>query len=382
MARRPPGPQVQDLLLSALLAALGLLEVWLPLESAFGDGSPVVSSVGIVAVAALLTQRRRRPRVALCALAVWPALGVLTWGHLQVLFFGQLVPTYVLAYSLARHAHGSLRWASALLIAAYLALADLAFPELRDPGELLFHWLTVLLAYLVGRGLRASEERALAAARAAERAEAEARERTANAIAEERARIARELHDIVTHAVGVMVVQAGAAEQVVDENPEFVRGALRAIRASGTGALSEMRRMVQMLRAPDPEDALTPLPGLDALPDLLASVRDAGLDVRLTRTGEPVALGRGMDLAAYRIVQEGLSNVRRHSTAPEAAVELHFGDDLRIRVSDAGPARPSDGAPGHGIIGMRERVSLFGGTLTVTDGDGFAIEAVMPLERR
>lgn len=380
MARPRFSPQAQDLVVSALLAALGLFEVWLPMESVFGAGSPAVSSVGIVAVAALLSQRRARPWVAVAALLVWPVLGLLTGGQLQVLFLGQLVPTYVLAYSMARHAPGALRWLAALLIAAYLALADLALPDLRSPGELIFHWATVALAYLIGRGLRASEEKAVAAAVAAEQADAASRERSAAAVAEERARIARELHDIVTHAVGVMVVQAGAAEQVVDENPEFVRRALGAIRTSGTGAMSEMRRMVQMLRVPDPVAALTPLPGLEALPELVAAVRDAGLEVRVTRTGRHVPLGGGLDLAAYRIVQEALSNVRRHSAATSADVGIHFGDDLRIRVSDPGPALPGGAAPGHGLVGIRERVSLFGGTLTVHDEDGFAVEAVLPLE--
>jgi len=372
---------VQDAGVAVLVAVLGLVEVWLPMESVYGDGSPVVSSVGIVTFAALLSQRRTRPRMALAALAVWPVLGVLTGGSLQVLFLGQLMPMLVLVYSLARHAPGRLRWVTAVAMAVLLVVADLFIPLLRDPGELVFHWGAVTLAYLCGHGLRVSADRAAAAAVRAHQAETEAREKAAAAVVEERARIARELHDIVAHAVGVMVVQAGAAEQVVDDDPAFARRALATIRTTGSSALTEMRRMVHMLRELEPTGALTPQPGVDALPELLGAVRGSGLDVDVEMTGERTELAAGLDLTAYRIVQEALTNVRRHSAAERARVALHFGpEDLRIRISDDGPARPADGEPGHGIVGMRERAALFGGTLTVTSEPGFTVDAVLPLE--
>ncbi|TRW46099.1 sensor histidine kinase [Georgenia yuyongxinii] len=373
--------QLQDVGVAALVAVLGLVEVWLPMESVYGSGSPVVSSVGIVAFAVLLSQRRIRPRLALAALAVWPVFGVLTGGSLQVLFLGQLVPMLVLVYSLARHAPGRLRWLTAIAMAVLLVVADLFLPLLRDPGELVFHWGAVTLAYLCGHGLRASADRAAAAAVRAHQAETEARERAAAAVAEERARIARELHDIVAHAVGVIVVQAGAAEQVVEEDPAFARRALAAIRSTGAGALTEMRRMVHMLRELEPVGAFTPQPGVDALPELVGAVRESGLEVDVEVTGERTPLAAGLDLTAYRIVQEALTNVRRHSVAERARVALHFGEaDLRIRVSDGGPARAAEGEPGHGIVGMRERAALFGGTLTVTSAPGFTVDAVLPLE--
>ncbi|WP_447925122.1 sensor histidine kinase [Georgenia muralis] len=366
---------------ATLVAVLGLVEVWLPMESAAGTGSPVVSSVGIVAFAALLSQRRARPRVALAALAVWPLLGVLVGGELQVLFFGQLVPLLVLVYSLARHAPGRLRWVSAIAAAAMVVVADVFLPLLRDPGELVFHWGALTLAFLCGHGLRVSAERAAAAAVRAHRAELDVKERAAAAVAEERGRIARELHDIVAHAVGVIVVQAGAAEQLVEDDPAFARKALGAIRTTGAGALTEMRRMVHMLRELEPAGAFAPQPGVDALPELVGAVRESGLDVDVEVTGERTPLAAGLDLTAYRIVQEALTNVRRHSAAGRAQVVLHFGeDDLHIRVRDDGPARPADGEPGHGIVGMREWAALFGGTLTVTAGSGFTVDAVLPLE--
>jgi signal transduction histidine kinase len=143
-----------------------------------------------------------------------------------------------------------------------------------------------------------------------------------------------------------------------------------------------MRRMVHMLRELEPTGALTPLPGVDALPELLGAVRGSGLEVDVELTGERTPLAAGLDLTAYRIVQEALTNVRRHSAAGRARVALRFGpEDLRIRVSDDGPARPAEGEPGHGLVGMRERAALFGGSLTVTSGPGFTVDAVLPLER-
>ncbi|MCK6211356.1 hypothetical protein KZX45_12465 [Georgenia sp. EYE_87] len=381
MDRSARRERAQDVGVAALVAVLGLVEVWLPMESVFGSGSPVVSSVGIFAFAALLSQRRARPRVALAALAVWPVLGLLTGGSLLILFLGQLVPMLVLVYSLARHAPGRLRWVTVVAAAALLVVGDLFLPLLRDPGELVFHWGAMTLAFLCGHGLRVSADRAAAAAVRAHQAEAEAREKAAAAVVEERARIARELHDIVAHAVGVIVVQAGAAEQVVEDDPAFARRALAAIRTTGSGALTEMRRMVHMLRELEPTGALTPQPGVDALPELLGAVRGSGLEVDVEVTGERMPLAAGLDLTAYRIVQEALTNVRRHSAAGRARVALRFGpEDLRIRVSDDGPARAPDGEPGHGLVGMRERAALFGGSLTVTSGPGFTVDAVLPLE--
>jgi signal transduction histidine kinase len=372
--------QWQDVAVAALLVALGLLEVWLPMDSVMGSGSRAVSTLGIVAFGALLTQRRRHPWVAFAAMGVWPLLGLATGGQLQILFLGQLVPMIVVVYSVARHGPGRLKWLGALAAATVLVLADLFIDLLQDPGELIFHWGVVTLAYLVGRGLRASEERAAAAAVRAVRAETAARERAAAAVADERARIARELHDIVAHSMSVMVVQAGAAEQVVDDDPEFARRALVAIRSTGTGALAEMRRLVAVLRAPESAD-LTPQPGVDSLPVLVDAVREAGLEVDLEVGGERRELPAGLDLTAYRIVQEALTNVRRHSEAGRAAVSLDFGRQaLQITVHDDGPSRDGAGEAGHGIIGMRERVALFGGQLETANGAGFTVRAVLPLE--
>lgn len=373
-----------DVALAGLMVVLGLVEIWLPLESVMGDGSPVVSSLGVVWFAAHLTQRRTRPWVTLTGLLVWPVLGLLQEGRVQVLFFGQLVPVMVLVYSLARHGDRQVRWAAAGAGIAFVTLADLFIPLLRDPSELIFHWASVVLSFVLGSALRTFEQRAKDEAVRAHVAESEARESARRAVVEERARIARELHDIVAHAVGLMVVQAGAAELVVHDDPAFARRALGTIRGTGSSALAEMRRLVTVLREPDadPGADFTPQPGLATLPDLVVSTRDAGLDIALSLRGERTDLPTGVDLAAYRIIQEALTNVRRHSVSPRAQVTLDLGADaVHIEVSDPGPSRASDGPPGHGLLGMRERAALYGGEVTVRrEGPGFVVRAVLPLE--
>lgn len=377
--------RVADLLLAALLAVLGLVEVWLPMESVMGDGSPVVSSVGVVWFALHLTQRRRSPWLALAGLLVWPVLGLAQDGRMQVLFFGQLVPVMVLVYSLARHGDRRQRWAAAIGGIAFVSLADLFIPLLREPSELLFHWASITLSFLLGNSLRVFESRAREEAVRAHLAETTARENAAAAVSEERARIARELHDIVAHSVGVMVVQAGAAEQVVEEDPEFARAALGTIRSTGSSALAEMRRLVTVLREPATQVDLSPQPGVATLHELVERARSTGLAVDLAIEGDTRSLPAGLDLAAYRIVQEALTNIHRHSAATRAEVRLDCGpSQLRIEVDDDGPALASAHAqgPGHGLIGMRERAALYGGRLEAAPTErGFGVRATLPLEQ-
>jgi signal transduction histidine kinase len=370
--------------LPILLVSVGLTEIWLPMDSVTGEGSPVVSTIGVLWFAAHLTQRRARPWVALAAFAVWPVLGVLQQGGLQLLFFGQLVPVMVLVYSLARHGEPRVRGAAAVCGITFVTVADLFLPLLRAPNELLFHWGSIILSYLCGHALRVSADRAAAEAVRAHRVEAAAREGTLVAVAEERARIARELHDSVAHSVGVMVVQAGAAEQVVEDDPEFARRALGTIRSTGSGALTEMRRLVTMLRDPQSAGDLAPQPGVASLPSLVEAERQSGLEVDLQVSGPRPDLPAGLDLTAYRIVQEALSNVRRHSGSTHANVAMAFGADaLEITVSDTGPSRPQpEVGPGHGLVGMRERAALFGGRVETHESEcGFTVRAVLPLER-
>jgi signal transduction histidine kinase len=376
-------PRFADLGLATVLVVLGLAEVWVPLESRQGDGSEVAGSVAVLLSGLLLTQRRAHPLPAcLGVLLVWPL--VMLAADVHVLFFGQFVPMAVAVFSLARHGRDRDPWYAAAGAAASLLYVDLFVPELREPGEIVFHWSVFAIVWGFGYGLARLERRAHESTRRAVEAEVAAAEQAMAAVVAERTRIARELHDIVAHAVSMMVVQAGAAEQVVEDDPAFTRRALGAIRATGTDALAEMRRVVAVLRDTEEPGALMPQPGLDGLGALLRDAESTGLATTLEVTGDARELPAGVDLAAYRIVQEAVTNVRRHAGASRVAVRVAYGEgEVRLEVVDDGRG-PGEGAvngTGHGMVGMRERVALYGGTVEAgpAPGRGFSVRAVLPV---
>jgi signal transduction histidine kinase len=224
------------------------------------------------------------------------------------------------------------------------------------------------------------------------------------AVAEERGRIARELHDVVAHSVSVMVVQAGAARRTLGASPDQAAAALGQIESTGRQALVEMRRLLGLLRDGDQEDAaLAPQPSLEYLDSLAAAAREAGLPVEVTVEGEPRPLPAGVDLSAYRIVQEALTNSLKHAGPARAKVRVRYGREvLEVQVTDDGesleppsaaaaPFRPADSPvdsdrrrrrSGNGLIGMRERVAMFGGTLEAgaSPGGGYRVAARLPLD--
>jgi signal transduction histidine kinase len=197
------------------------------------------------------------------------------------------------------------------------------------------------------------------------------------AVADERARIARELHDVVTHNVSVMVVQAAAGNDVFDDHPEKAREALQAVEETGREALGELRRLIDVVSGGN-----APQPGLDRLDALVEQVRRAGVHVDLTVEGTPRELPAALDLSAYRIVQESLTNTLRHAHASRATVRVRYTDAaVELEVADDGVgAGSTDG--GLGLVGMRERVALFRGELRAGSrpGGGFAVHASLPLE--
>ena len=202
------------------------------------------------------------------------------------------------------------------------------------------------------------------------------------AVADERARIARELHDMVTHNVSVMVVQAAAGNAVFDERPDQARAALAAVEETGRRALGELRRLLDVVTGDESAD-YDPQPGLDRLDTLVASVRATGLGVDLTVEGTPRELPPALELSAFRIVQECLTNTLKHARATHASVRVRYGgDELEVEVADDGVGALSTHG-GRGLVGMRERVALFGGELAAgaRPGGGFAVRARMPLEQ-
>ena len=242
------------------------------------------------------------------------------------------------------------------------------------------------VAWLVGDNLRVRRAYTKELEDRATDLMAEREDRASMAVIEERARIARELHDVVAHYVSVMVVQAAGARRIADKDPAAARGALEAVESAGRTALAEMRRMLEVLRADDP--GMGPQPGLGELNRLIEHVRGVGLPVELRIEGSACSMPAGMDLAAYRIVQEALTNTVKHGGKANARVTVTYTTDtLEIEVIDdgRGAAAPllSMGVPGgHGLIGMKERVALFGGQLSVGPvlTGGYRVFARMPIE--
>ncbi|HEY3105579.1 MAG TPA: sensor histidine kinase [Gaiellaceae bacterium] len=202
------------------------------------------------------------------------------------------------------------------------------------------------------------------------------------AVEDERARIARELHDVVGHALGVIVLQADGGRRVLSAEPQETERALETIERTGRAALVEMRRLVAMLRASEEQLALLPQPGLAQLGALAAQVRSAGLPVDVVVLGDPSPLPAGVDLSAYRIAQEGLTNVLKHAGPAHATVTVRYGaGEVAIEVADDGAgSTSSNGDGGHGLTGIRERVAMFGGEVEAgpRNGGGYAILARLP----
>jgi signal transduction histidine kinase len=255
----------------------------------------------------------------------------------------------------------------------------------RIPGhstaELIFIPLEFAIAWVAGFALRERAEQAEAAEVRAAQAERERDAATRIAVAEERVRIARELHDIVAHAVSVMVLQVGAVRHKLPETLAQDSDALRNVGQAGRTALAEMRGLLAAMRDGD-EAELTPQPGLDGLDSLLEEIGRAGLPVQLHVDGEPVALPRGIDLSAYRIVQEGLTNALKHARASNADVTVRYRpDELQIEVRDNGKGNSTSDGLGHGLVGVRERVKIYGGEMSAgtANGSGFILSTRLPL---
>lgn len=282
---------------------------------------------------------------------------------------------------------GLLRDRAQAVAGLVLAVGIVALVVYRDPEANLDGFIATsvifgilwTIAFALGRTFQEADE----AKERAARAERGREERAQRAVTEERTRIARELHDVVGHSVSVMTVQASAVRRLLRPEQRREREALLVVEQTGREALAEMRRMVGVLRRPEEAPALAPQPSLEHLDRLIAQARDAGLPVDLEVEGEPVQLPAGLDLTAYRLVQEGLTNALKHARAERAHVLVRYGDrDIEVTVSDDGlGVTDRDGDGGHGLVGMRERVSVYGGELEAgprPDG-GYRLRARLPV---
>jgi signal transduction histidine kinase len=257
-------------------------------------------------------------------------------------------------------------------------------PPRHFHNNVLFTVVPAIAMYLVRRAVRDRQLRAETLAARAELLEREHEVRANQAVAEERARIARELHDLVAHNVSVMVVQAGAERHALPAGQDSTREALTSIEQAGRQALAEARRLLGMLRRNGEHEGLEPQPSVDQIDVLVEQIQRAGLPVKLVIEGEPAPLPAGVDLCAYRIVQEGLTNALKHAGPAHAEVLLRYeprGLDIEVVDDGQGLASANGDGSGHGLIGMRERVALYGGSLETgpRDGGGFEIRAHLPL---
>jgi signal transduction histidine kinase len=238
------------------------------------------------------------------------------------------------------------------------------------------------IAWVAGFALRERAEQAEAAETRATLAERERDAAARIAVAEERARIARELHDIVAHAVSVMVLQVGAVRHKLPDELAEDRDALNGVERAGRTALAEMRRLLAAMRREGEEAELLPQPGLDELDSLLEEIGRAGLPVELHVDGEPFPLPPGIDLSAYRIVQEGLTNALKHAHATTADVTVRYRPNaLQLEIRDDGVGNATSDGLGHGLVGIRERVKIYGGEMTTgtENGRGFVLSTRLPL---
>ena len=365
--RIPQSSRLGDLALAVGLALLALAEIWWPggfVASGPIEGNRVVLVPTALAMTLPLALRRRWPLatvlVVFGAAALQELLSTPPDGIAGVT--ATLVASYsVAAYSERRPAIVGLSGALALSLS--WGVGDAAFAGVLIGG-----------AWGAGRIVRRQNLLLDALAR-----EQEARERAA--VADERARLARELHDVVAHSVSTMVVQAEAGEALLEHDPDRARDAFVSITSSGRQALGELRRMLGLLRSADTEPALGPQPGLAQLQALVEQMRGVGLPVELAIEGEPRRLPAGVDLSAYRIVQESLTNTLKHARPAHARVTVRYrSDDVELEVVDDGRGRANGSNGGHGIPGMRERVRLYGGTLETGRGieGGFAVRARLP----
>ena len=369
--------------LALVLAAASLLEIFTGADPAahWGVGRPWQVLLALAATLPLLGRVRFPIAVVLVELAAVIALNARAPAHPSFEPFAAMV---IGVYSLGAHTSGRrARGGVALLVA--LAAAALVSSAASGHGVsgLLSPGFWLLAAWIVGRIIRGWRARTLELEALTRELEAQRDLQAKAAVAVERSRIARELHDVVAHNVSMMVVQAGAAARVLEGAQPHVRAALQTIADTGRTTVDEMRTLLGVLRAGEDGTALSPQPGLAELEELVEKVREAGLAVELEVDGERRSLPQPLELSAYRIVQEALTNTLKHAGPARACVRVRYRpDEVELEVRDDGTGTEAGGGSGHGLVGMRERVRMLGGELEAGPRaqGGFLVRARLPVD--
>jgi signal transduction histidine kinase len=375
-----------DALLALVLATTAQYEIWA--HPLFDDGIPgprLANAVLLLLITVPLLWRRRAPTLvfALVLASVGLQVTLIDAARSDQPPFQLWIALLVVFYSLGAHAERNRAIVAGALGGAVFLAGDLV--DLLSGGATLEDtvpaWFLLAAAYGVGFALRGQRVQSTLLAHRAERLEREREQKARLAVAEERARIARELHDVVAHAISVIVVQAQAGQRVLEGEQASAREALGSIETTGRQALVEMRRLLGILRKEDRELALAPRPSLAHLDVLAERIREAGLPVELQVEGEPRPLPPGVDLSAYRIVQEALTNALKHAGPAAARVVIRYGPEaVELEIIDNGQGLVEGREDGHGLVGMRERAALVGGHVESgsNGGRGYVVRARLP----
>ena len=363
-------PAARDVLLAVVLAAFVELEV---LTTDVAGPEAGLVPLGLTATLPLVVRRRWPVPVLATVMLSIIGISVVSDGHEPQL---TLLPLLVASFSA-----GAFSPRTAASVGVAIALAGVL---VNQPDDFVVMGPLVLGTWLVGRLVRAHSSQAARLAELTQVLEREQADNARLAVERERVLIARELHDVVAHSVSVIVVQAGAERLTLGDDRPGTREVLLAIEQTGREALVEMRRLVGMLRRGDERPELAPQPSLARVEDLVDHVRRAGLPVELTIEGDGSGLAPGVDVSAFRIVQEALTNALKYAGRAPTTVRIRYGERLlELEILDEGSGRAVRNGDGQGLIGMRERIAVYGGELEAGPraGGGFAVRARIPIER-
>ncbi len=378
------GPDRQDLRFGLLLGATGVLEATVERT----HDNRAASALTAVVLGGAVVIRRRHPIIAIIAVNVGLIGGALLGGFALNAGISAVLCAVIVAYSVGAYTEGRQLWTGVAIQLVGFTIQAIAFAANGDVVGNVFFSLLMACGIPVTAGVAIRNRRRLGVElrNRSEELVAERERRARGAVAAERARIAGELHDVVSHNVSVMVVQAGAARRLVATDPTRASEAMLAIETTGRAALEEMRRMLGVLRRGDEELALAPQPTLQRVDRLVELARQDGLDASLLVEGDAVELPLGLDVAAYRIIQEALASARAHAPGAQAQVVVRYGrSDLELEVVNGAGAQSAGAArPASVLVGLRERVALFGGDLNAgrRRGGGYALRARLPLVER